>query len=335
MRQVTGTVTSINVRDRAITISQEDGITTLRYDRLILAAGSQLDRPNVSGLASHAFDIDTWDEAAELNAHLHRLADRPPTAGRNTVLIIGGGLTGIELACEMPERLRECGIADGRVLLADRNLSVGSDMGEDARRVIVTAMKALGVEARGGVSVTSLDSTGADLAIGKRIATETIVWTAGMRASPLATLVPSTPDRLGRLPVDATMRVVGIDGVFAAGDIAAAPLPGGRSTVMSCQFARPMGRFAGHNAVADLLGHNLLAMNTERYVTCLDLGSWGALFTEGWDRRVSAYGSEAKQTKTTINRVRIYPPRSRNRRELLDAAAPIVQAPPPVASGRS
>jgi NADH:ubiquinone reductase (H+-translocating) len=97
---------------------------------------------------------------------------------------------------------------------------------------------------------------------------------------------------------------------------------------MSCQHARPMGRFAGHNAAADLLGQALLDLRIERYVTVMDLGPWGAMYTEGWDRHVVTTGAAAKQTKETINRLRIYPPRSGGRREILDAAAPTVQPPP-------
>ena len=72
----------------------------------------------------------------------------------------------------------------------------------------------------------------------------------------------------------------------------------------------------------------MLPLNIDWYVTCLDLGPWGAVYTQGWDRQVAAKGAAAKRTKEIINRQRIYPPRSRNRREILDAAAPVVQTPP-------
>jgi NADH dehydrogenase len=62
----------------------------------------------------------------------------------------------------------------------------------------------------------------------------------------------------------------------------------------------------------------------------LDLGGWGAVYTEGWDRHVVAKGETAKRTKRVINGQRIYPPLTRNRREILDAAAPVVQTPPQI-----
>jgi NADH dehydrogenase FAD-containing subunit len=72
------------------------------------------------------------------------------------------------------------------------------------------------------------------------------------------------------------MRVAGLANVFAAGDVALSLVDGVHSTVMSCQFARPMGRFAGHNVVADLFGEPMLPPRIDWYVTVLDLGGWGA-----------------------------------------------------------
>jgi NADH dehydrogenase len=139
---------------------------------------------------------------------------------------------------------------------------------------------------------------------------------------------PVERDRLGRLPVDACLKVVGLSAEFAAGDVAWFDIDGIHSSVMSCQHARPMGRFAGHNAVCDLLGQPMLPLRIDWYTTILDLGPWGAVYTEGWDRHVASQGATAKRTKEIINRQRIYPPASRDRREILDAAAPTVQMPP-------
>jgi NADH:ubiquinone reductase (H+-translocating) len=119
-----------------------------------------------------------------------------------------------------------------------------------------------------------------------------------------------------------------LNNVFAAGDVASSVVDGVHSTVMSCQFARPMGRFAGHNVVADLFGLLMIPLQIDWYVTVLDLGAWGALYTQGWDRQVHATGASAKVTKQTINHQRIYPPRTRNRADLLAAAAPAIQGRP-------
>lgn len=77
---------------------------------------------------------------------------------------------------------------------------------------------------------------------------------------------------------------------------------------MSCQHALRLGSVAGHNAVADLLGLPLLPYHQEAYVTCLDLGAAGAVFTRGWNRAVALVGAEAKALKRQINTRWIYPP---------------------------
>ncbi len=89
-----------------------------------------------------------------------------------------------------------------------------------------------------------------------------------------------------------------------------------------------MDRFAGHNVVYDLLGESMLPFRIDWYVTVLDLGSWGAVYTEGWDRHVVLTGTGAKRVKRTINCQTIYLPLSGDRRAILDAAAPFVQTPP-------
>jgi NADH dehydrogenase len=96
-----------------------------------------------------------------------------------------------------------------------------------------------------------------------------------------------------------------------------------------------MGRFAGHNVVCELFGRPMLPLAIDWYVTVLDLGPWDAVYTQGWDRRVVAEGPVAKKTKLTINHRRIYPPRTGNRREILDAAAPVVQTPPDYGATRA
>lgn len=321
--RVEGEAVDIDLQGRSVRVETEGATRTLPYDRLIFAPGSRLHVPDIPGLVQNAFDVDTFAGGERLNRHIAGLEP-----GSETVLVIGAGPTGIEAACEMPEKLKAAGVAHGRVILADGAPQIGPYMGDEARPVIEHALAALGIETRAGVRLSSVDEAGVTLEGGERIGTRTLVWCGGMRASPLTGLFPIERDRWGRLPVDEFMRVPGVDAVFAAGDAAAAPVDGSHVSVMSCQHGRPMGRYAGHNAAADLLGLDMLPLSIGYYVTCLDLGPWGALYTEGWDRRVVASGPEAKKTKETINRIRIYPPRSGDRRELLDAAAPEVQAPP-------
>lgn len=149
-----------------------------------------------------------------------------------------------------------------------------------------------------------------------------------MSAPPSCASFPVSHDRFGRLPVDECLKVKGLRVEFAAGDSACLLIDGRHASVMSCQHARPMGRFAGYNVVCDLLGEPLLPLRIDWYVTMLDLGSWGAVYTEGWNRHVVLKGREAKRVKQTINCQRIYPPLTGDRRSILEAAAPTIQAPP-------
>lgn len=326
---VVGEVTGIDCRRREVGCLVSDQATTLGYDRLVCALGSELVRPPIPGLAEHGFDIDTYDAAARLAAHLAGLPERPDTAGRYTALVVGGGLTGVEAATELAGRLRLlAGGSPWRVILADRAPRIGSNMGDGACAVIAEALRSLEVEMRPRVTIAAVDERGAALASGERIDAATVVWCGGMRAHPLAAALPGQHDRFGRVEVDRFLRVPEADGIFAAGDTAAALVDGTHASVMSCQHARPMGRIAGHNVVCDLVGAEMIPIDIGYYVTCLDLGAWGAVYTEGWDRRVTAAGAPAKQTKRTINCERIYPPRSRNPAQILAAAAPVVQAPP-------
>jgi NADH dehydrogenase len=327
-----GEVQAIDPAKQQVIVATRGGRQTLDYDRLVLTLGSELVRPAIPGLAANSFDVDTYAAALRLDAHLAGLGKQAASDGRSTVVIVGAGFTGIEVASEMPGKLDRAGVTgDRRIILIDPNPVVGATIGEPARPVITEALSALGVEMRLDVKVDEVDANGITLSSGEFIPTRTVVWCAGMRASPLAATLPVEQDSLGRLHVDSYMRARGLTNVFAAGDVASGVVDGVHCTVMSCQFARPMGRFAGHNVMADLLGEPMLPLDIDWYVTVLDLGAWGALHPVGWDRKLHTTGAAAKATKQTINHKRIYPPRT-GRADLLAAAAPIIQAPPDVRS---
>ncbi len=335
IHRIAGDVVDIDLHKQEVHIKMTwpNDLRPLGYDRLVFALGSQLNRSSILGLVEHGFDVDTYEGAARLNTHLQTLPTQPELPGQYTVLVVGAGLTGIEAATEIPGKLRTA-LAEAQVqpsfqvILADHNPWVGSDMGDGARPAIEQALCDLDIKTRTGVSITAVNDSGVTLASGEVIPAATVVWCTGMRANPLTRLFPVERDCFGRIPVDEFMKVKGVSNVFAAGDVAWALMDDTHISVMSCQQARPMGRFAGHNVVCDLLGQPMLPLRIKWYVTVLDLGPQRALYTEGWDRAIAAVGEAAKRTKQTINCQRIYPPLSKNRREILDAAAPVVQNPP-------
>jgi NADH dehydrogenase len=309
---VQGRVETIDTKSRALELVAASGPReALHYDRLIVAAGSRLFRPIIPGLAEHAFSVDQLDDAIRLDRHLHSLADRPASPARDTIVVAGGGFTGIEVATELPSRLRAIlGKSAGpRVVIVERGNAIAPDMGAGPRPSIEDALRELGVEARLGAGVAALDESGVTLTDGTRIESATVIWAAGMRAAPLTAQIPGERDNLGRLLVDRELRVPSAPGVFATGDTAKAACDDlGNYALMSCQHATRMGAFAGHNAAAELLGAPTKPYHQETYVTCLDLGAAGAIFTRGWDRKVEMIGAKAKKTKHEINTVWIYPP---------------------------
>jgi NADH dehydrogenase len=320
---VQGYADAIDSATRKVEIIGADGSRkTLSYDRLVIATGSQLFRPNIPGLAEYGFSVDQLGDAIALDRHLHDLASRPAMNGRDTVVVAGGGFTGIEVATEIPARLRTIlgKNAKPRVIIVERNSAIAPDMGEGPRPIIMDALRKLGVETRLGTGVASLDKTGVTLSDGEHIEAETVIWAAGMRAAPLTQQISAERDNSGRLLVDRDLRVPGVNGVFATGDAARAACDDeGNFALMSCQHATRMGAFAGHNAAAELLGVPTKAYHQKAYVTCLDLGAAGALFTRGWDRKVEMVGEAAKKTKQEINTVWIYPPKAERATALASA----------------
>ena len=129
VRLVVGEVVTINIADQTAIYVAGGQPCRLAYDRMVFALGSRLVRPPIPGLREHAFDVDTYEAAIRLGAHLAGLVRSPRPAGRDTVLIVGAGLTGIEVAAEMPDRLRAVLAADpkaqARVVLADRAEKIG------------------------------------------------------------------------------------------------------------------------------------------------------------------------------------------------------------------
>ncbi|EHU2145072.1 NAD(P)/FAD-dependent oxidoreductase [Acinetobacter baumannii] len=306
-----GWVNKIDVDQQTIEVATTDGNKqNLSYDRFVLATGSTTFMPPIPGLKEYGFSVNTLEDAEKLDHHLKNLATKPANAARNTVVVAGGGLTGLETVTEMPERLRSIlGETDVRVVLVDSSTEIGAAMGEQAATVIREALNELGVEGKAGLRVTALDATGVTLSNGEKIETETVIWTAGMRANPLTSQIAGEKDNLGRLIGDAYLHAPEAKNIFVTGDTVKVPTDDlGNFNVMSCQHAMSLGRVAGYNAAAELVDLPLHPYSQQKYVTCVDLGPWGALYTEGWDRQVQFVREEAKKIKQEINTVWIYPP---------------------------
>ena len=309
---IKGAAETIDVQQKHVVYTDAAGVRQIHhYDKLVLATGSGLALPDTQGVAQYAFDVDQIEQAIRLENHLKSLAELPPSRGRNTVVVAGGGFTGIETATEMPARLRAIlgEHVDMEVIIVDRGEKVGASLGAEISQSIAEASDELGVTWRLKSSVVAVDEQGVTLGDGQRIEANTVIWTTGVRASSLTAQIPGERDGLGRLHVDAHLQVIGQQDIFATGDVAYAATDDlGNHALMTCQHAIVLGRHAGNNVAAQILGVAPVAYSQPKYVTCLDLGGWGAVYTEGWDRQVKLTRQEGKALKTQINTVWIYPP---------------------------
>ncbi|MBB6348466.1 NAD(P)/FAD-dependent oxidoreductase [Nonomuraea muscovyensis] len=273
--------------DRRVVVADGEEIG---YDRLVLAAGSRLVRPQGLPGAERLFDIDTLDGARRLTNYLRDREDF-------SAVVVGGGFTGLEAATALAAR--------GRVLLVDRSQVVGDQLGPGPREEIEAALDELGVGRRLGTTVTEVGDGYAVLSDGTKVEADVVVWSVGIRASELTRQLSDELDHLGRVPVDRRLRA--LPEVFVAGDTAAAAFDAEHTVMQACQHATPLGKVAGYNAAADLLDVPLRDFTPGPYVTCLDLGGAGAVFTRGWDRRVMASGADGAVIKKQINQ-QIHPP---------------------------
>ncbi|NUR49471.1 MAG: FAD-dependent oxidoreductase [Hamadaea sp.] len=264
--------------------------TEISYDRLVLATGSSLAPAGELPGSQLLFDIDTLQGARRLRDHLR---DRTGY----TAVVVGAGFVGLEAATALADR--------GRVVLVDSASTVGEPLGPSVRDTIEAALDELGVERRLGTTVAEVREGLVVLSDGSTVPADAVVWSVGMRASELTAQVSDQLDHLGRVPVDRWLRA--LPEVFVAGDAAAAAYDTKHTVMQACQHATPMGKVAGYNAAADLLGTPLREFTPGPYVTCLDLGAAGAVFTRGWDRRVMASGAAGKEVKLRINQ-HIHPP---------------------------
>jgi NADH dehydrogenase len=310
---ITGSASEIDVANKQVWYhTAQEQLAAIHYDRLVLATGSHIN-PILPGAKEHAFDVDQLESAARFEKHLNQLAEQPESDARNTVVVCGGGFTGIELATELPTRLRAIlgETTQARVIVADRSPVVGGRYSEELCDVIKQASDELGVEWMLNAEIAAIDEQGVTFKNGDFIASHTVVMTMGVQASPLTGQILATRDAQGRLHVDENLKVIGQDDIYATGDVAYARTDDkGNTALMTCQHAIMLGRFVGNNVAADIIGVAPHPYRQVNYVTCLDLGGFGAVFTEGWDQVVKSTRAEAKKIKVAITSELIYPPKA-------------------------
>ena len=222
----------------------DDG-RALDYDFLLLASGATHAYFGHDDWAAHAPGLKTLDDALHirrriLSAFERAEAETDPDARRAllTFAIVGGGPTGVELAGTLAEiarhtlkrEFRRIDPREARVLLLEAGPRVLSSFPESLSAKARAQLERLGVEVRTGTPVQAIDDDGVLLGA-ERIAARTVLWAAGVAASPLARSLGVELDRNGRVPVSADLRAPGFDNIYIAGDLAALqqdgkPVPG-------------------------------------------------------------------------------------------------------------
>jgi NADH dehydrogenase FAD-containing subunit len=289
---VLGRVTALDPVRHEVIVNGEHagGGRVIGYDKLIYALGTVTDL-STPGVAKHAYVYDDHDQAV-------RLARRLGELDRGTVVVAGGGLTGVESATELAESHPNL-----RVVLLSRGRP-GSMMGEKARAYVDKAMTRLGIQVRGGADVVKVLPDAVELAGGELVDSDATLWTAGTAGLPLAAEAGLTVDEQGRIVVDSALHSVSHPDVYAVGDAAAVRQPYG---VMhgTCQGGIPTGLHAADALADGLLGRPVKAFRFGYVHQPLSLGRKDAViqFTHPDDtpRRWYLTGRWAIAYKETVS----------------------------------
>lgn len=231
-------IRAIDVARRRIAL--DDGV--LEADYVVNALGSAV-VATTPGVAAHALRLDDPAAARAVGAAAAAAVRRGAP-----IAIVGGGLTAIELATELPDAHRGLAVA----LYCRGGLGDGA-LGADAIAHVRAALVRRGVAIHEGVEVASVEAD-AVIVDGRRVAVAATVWCAGFAASPLAAAAGLAVDRLGRMIVDDILAVPGVPWLYGAGDAAVPAGPVGAPLHMACKTAMPMAACAADNILAALRG---------------------------------------------------------------------------------
>src|SRR5215467_13688363 len=239
-------VTCIDVASRTIEASSPGvGVRKIAYDYLVVATGM---RPSYFGhdeFAQFAPGLKNLSDAETIRAKIlgaFELAatteDEGERARQMTFVLVGAGLTGVELAASLAQMVkvtlrgnfRHIDPAQASIILLDAGKRVLPTFAESLSRRVTRRLTKLGVKVLTGVKVETVDAEGV-VAGGSEIPSATVLWTAGVAASPIPKMLGTTTDRAGRALVDPFLKVADAPGVFVVGDAASVmqdehPVPG-------------------------------------------------------------------------------------------------------------
>ena len=259
------TVTGVDLERRAVITN----VGEVGYDYLVLAAGSVTNYFGLDSVAQATCALRDLDDAERLRDRIlcaleTASAESDPERRRQlmTIIVVGGGPTGMELAGALAELRRhvlprdypELDLSSGRTLLleATDRLLPGMPAGLQARAQ--DKLRALGVEIRLQAPVADADEGGVTLRSGERLAAGAVAWVAGMRAAPLAEALATTRGAGGRLVVTPTLQLPDHPEVYAIGDMAHVGNPDARPHPMVAPVAIQQGELVAENILRQMAG---------------------------------------------------------------------------------
>lgn len=232
---------SIDLPARRVTLAGGE----LAYDYLLVATGATHAYFGHDDWAAHAPGLKTLEDALAIRSRVlsaFEAAEREDDPSRRQAwldfVVIGGGPTGVELAGTLaeiarhtlPREFRRADVRNARIHLVEAGPRVLSSMPDDLSEKTRRQLQRLGVQVHTGDAVTAIDADGIELG-GRRLASRTVLWAAGVAASPLGKQLGLATDRAGRVPVAPDLSLPGHPEVFVVGDLASVtqdgkPVPG-------------------------------------------------------------------------------------------------------------
>lgn len=235
----------------------------LAYDYLVLAGGSVTNYFGNEGIASQAFDLKSLGDADRLRntilcAFEEAVSEQDPVrrGALLTFVVVGGGPTGVEFAGALSELMRHVLSEDypsingdeSRVILLEAAPSILTAMPQRLQTYAIRKLTDMGVEVRCSTMVSDASPNVVRLASGEVIAAHTLFWSAGVKASPLADMLPCPKGAGGRIPVGSTLTLEEHDEVFVVGDMAYCMEKGSPLPMMA-----PVAMQQGHHAARVIL----------------------------------------------------------------------------------
>ena len=270
---VIGEAERVDHDERVAHVRLADGRTTeLAYDLVVLAPGSWARVLPIPGLAEHGVGFKTVQEAIWLrNRVLSRLdvaAETDDAARRRaalTFVFVGGGYAGVEALGELEDLARDAlgsypnlPASDMRWVLVEAAGAILPELGQDLASYATEVLRERGVEVLLNTRLASAEDGRIELSDGQTFDADTLVWTAGVRPSPLAAESGFPLDPAGRVRTDAYLRVESVDDAWAAGDAAAVPdVRTGEPSPPTAQHGMRQGKALARNLVATLEGGRL------------------------------------------------------------------------------